>query len=146
MEVECKFSFLWPIIQGIMEQLGKVIVAPNVKTYNRYRLCILWNTTKKTPLRLNIKTKEMRSLRCQLHWGSFGGHCFRCGGLGHFMAECQQTPAVDVTKSHDDELMPESVLNVNEVLKSKEENLEKSKSVSLFWNIMTTIFKKEEMN
>ena len=129
-EVECKFSFLWPIIQGVMEQLGKVIVAPNAKAYNRYRLCMLWNTTKKRPLWLNIKTEEMRSFRCQLHWGSFAGHCFRCGGLGHFMAECQQTPAVEVTnKSHDDELMPESVLNVNEVLKSKEANVEKGKSV-----------------
>ena len=28
-------------IQGVMEQLGKVIVAPNSKTYNRYRLCML---------------------------------------------------------------------------------------------------------
>ena len=33
------------------------------------------------------------------------------------------------TKSHDDELMPESVLNVNEVLKSKDANVEKGKSV-----------------
>ena len=56
------------------------------------------------------------------------------------MAECQQTPAVEVTKkSHDDELMIESVLNVNEVMKSKVR-------VSLIWNIMTTIFKKGEMN
>ena len=112
-----------------MEQLGKVIVAPNAKANNRYRLCMLWNTTKKRPLWLNIKT-EMRSFRCQLHWGSFAGHCFRCGGLGHFMAECQQQPAVEVTnKSHDDELMPEFVLNVNEVLKSKETNVVKGKSV-----------------
>ena len=96
-EVECKFSFLWPIIQSVMEKLGKVIVAPNSKAHNRYRLCMLWNTTKKRPMWLNIKTEEMRSFRCQLHWGSFAGHCFKCGGLGHFMAECQQTPVVEVS-------------------------------------------------
>ena len=113
-----------------MEQLGKVIVAPNAKAYNRYRLCMLWNTTKKRPLWLNIKTEEMRSFRCQLHWGSFAGHCFRCGHLGHFMAECHQTPEMEVTNnSHGNELMPDSILNDNEVLKSKEANVEKGKSV-----------------
>jgi hypothetical protein len=30
-EVKCKFSFLWLIIQSIIEQLGKVLVAPNKK-------------------------------------------------------------------------------------------------------------------
>ena len=30
-EVECKFSFFWPIIQSVMEHFGKVIVAPNPK-------------------------------------------------------------------------------------------------------------------
>ena len=79
-----------------MEQLGKVIVAPNPKARNRYRLCMLWNTTKKRPLWLNIKSEEMRSFHCQLHWGSFAGHCFKCGELGHFMAECQQTPVGEV--------------------------------------------------
>ena len=129
-EVECKFSFLWPIIQGVMEQLGKVIVAPNAKAYNRYRLCMLWNTTKKRPLWLNIKTEEMRSFRCQLHWGSFAGHCFRCGHLGHFMAECHQTPEMEVTNnSHGNELMSDSILNDNDALKTKEANVEKGKSV-----------------
>jgi hypothetical protein len=49
-EVECKFSFLWPILQSVMEQLGKVIVVPNPKAHNRYRLSMLWNTTKKRPM------------------------------------------------------------------------------------------------
>ena len=129
-EVECKFSFLWPIIQGVMEQLGKVIVAPNAKAYNRYKLCMLWNTTKKRPLWLNIKTEEMRSFRCQLHWGSFAGHCFRCGGLGHFMAECPQTPVVEMTHtSHGDVLIPEYVTKDNEVPKTKELNVDKGKGV-----------------
>ena len=39
---------------------------------------------------VKYKSEEMRSFRCQLHWGSFAGHCFKCGELGHFMAECQQ--------------------------------------------------------
>ena len=66
-EVDCKFSFLWPIIQGVMELLGKVMVGPNAKADNRYKLRILWNTTKKRPMWLNIKTKEMKSFHCQLH-------------------------------------------------------------------------------
>jgi hypothetical protein len=41
----------------------------------------------------------MRSFRCKLHWGSFVGHCFKCGGLGHFMAECTRTPIVEVSNT-----------------------------------------------
>ena len=115
-----------------MQQLGKVIVAPNAKAYNRYKLCMLWNTIKMRPLWLNIKTEEMRSFRCQLHWGLFAGHCFKCGGLGLFMAECQQTPVVEVTNtSHGDVLILEYVTNDNEVLKPKEENVDKGKGVAI---------------
>ena len=46
------------------------------------------------------------------------------------MAECQQTQVVDVTNtSHGDMLMPEYVLNDNEVLKIKEANVGKGKGV-----------------
>ena len=116
-----------------MQQLGKVIVAPNAKAYNRYKLCMLWNTIKMRPLWLNIKTEEMRSFRCQLHWGSFAGHCFRCGGLGHFMAECQP-PVVEVnnTSHGDDMLIPKYVTNDNEVPKTKEANVNKGKGVAIF--------------
>ena len=124
-DVECKFSFLWPIIQRVMEQLGKVIVAPNPKTRNRYRLCMLWNTTKKRPLWLNIKSEEMWSFRCQLHWGSFVGHCFKCGELGHFMAECQQTPVGEVpsTTPFCDMVMLNQVQQEHERNKSQEVNI-----------------------
>ena len=130
-EVECKFSFLWPIIQRVMEQLGKVIVAPNPKARNRYRLCMLWNTTKKRPLWLNIKSEEMRSFRCQLHWGSFVGHCFKCGELGHFMAECQQTPVGEVPSTTPccDMVMLNQVQQEHERNKSQEANICKEHTI-----------------
>ena len=129
-EVECKFSFLWPIIHSVMEQLGKVIVAPNAKAHNRYRLCMLWDTSKKRPMWLNIKTEEMRSFRCQLHWGSFAGHCFKCGGLGHFMAECQQKPVVEGSNNIvSDMIVPEHIEKEKEVRGSKEVDGSKGKSV-----------------
>ena len=86
---------------------------------------------KRDLLWLNIKTEEMRSFLCQLHWGSFAGHCFRCGGLGHFMAECQQTSVVEVTNtSHGDELIPEYITNDNGVPKT-EANVGKGKGVAI---------------
>jgi hypothetical protein len=45
---------------------------------------------------LNIKLKKMQSFRYQLHWGSFVGHCFKCGELGNFMVECQRTLVSEV--------------------------------------------------
>ena len=82
-----------------MEQLGNVILAPNAKAYNIYRLCMLWNTIKTRPLWPNIKTGEMRSFRCQC----IGDHLPVI--VGHFMAECQQTPVVEVSNiSHGDVL------------------------------------------
>ena len=74
----------------------------------------------------------MRSFYWQLHWGSFAGHCFRCGGLGHFMAECQQTPLVEMTNtSHGDVLIPKYITNDNEVSKTKEANVDKGKGVAI---------------
>jgi hypothetical protein len=100
-----------------MEQLGKLIVAPNPKVRNRYRLCMLWITTRKRPMWLNIKSEEMWSLRCQLHWGSFVGHCFKCGELGDFISEWRQKLVGEVSNT------PSSVLVMsNQVEQEQERN------------------------
>ena len=67
-----------------------------------------------------------------MHWGSFAGHCFRGGGLGHFMAECPQTPVVEMTNtSHGDVLIPEYATKDNEMPKTKEPNVDKGKGVAI---------------
>ena len=77
--------------------------------------------------------EEMRSFCCQLHWGSFAGHCFQCNGLGHIMAECRKSLIVEVTDiTHGDMLVPKYVVNDNEVVKIKEGNVEKGKGVIIF--------------
>ena len=61
----------------------------------------------------------MRSFCCKLCWGSFAGHCFRCGGLGHFRAKRPQTSVVEMSNtSHGDVLIPEYVTKDNEGAKN----------------------------
>ena len=107
-----------------------MVVAPDPKARNRYRLCMLWNTTKKRPLWLNIKSEKMQSFCCQLHWGSFVDHCFKCGGLGHFMAECQQIPVGEGPNTPCcDMVMLNQVLQEHERNKSQEVNIGKENTI-----------------
>ena len=36
-----------------------------------------------------MNTPRMRRLCFTLNWETYAGNCFKCGHLGHFMAECQ---------------------------------------------------------
>ncbi|MCO5589079.1 hypothetical protein L7F22_043045 [Adiantum nelumboides] len=73
-----------------MQSLGKVLVPPRSRSNNRNRLCMLWNTAHPRPAWLRLKSQGMRHMHFRLHWGAFAGHCFQCGQLGHFMAECKR--------------------------------------------------------
>ena len=90
-EVECKHSTMWPLLHSTIEKLGKILVPPNANAMNRYRMCILWNTAIKRPGCLQIDRIGMPPMYFKLKWGTFAGHCFHCGELGHFMAECPHT-------------------------------------------------------
>ena len=37
-----------------------------------------------------MNTPGMKRLCFKLKWETFAGHCFGCGGWGHFMAECHR--------------------------------------------------------
>ena len=82
---------------------------------------------------VKYKSEEMRSFRCQLHWGSFAGHCFKCGELGHFMAECQQTPVEEVPSTTPccDMVMLNQVQQEHERNKSQEVNIYKEHTIVL---------------
>ena len=87
--VDCSNSFFWDLLPGLMSQIGKVLVAPHVNSLNKCRFCMLWDTSCKLPGWLSIDTSRFGRFRFKLQWETFAGHCFKCGKLGHFMAECQ---------------------------------------------------------
>ena len=108
--VDCNNSFFWDLLPELMSQIGKVLVAPHANSLNKCRFCMLWDTSCKLPGWLSIDTSRFGRFRFKLQWETFAGHCFKCGKLGHFMAECQY---------HDD-LSPE-----NYVKTKNKENVEK---------------------
>ncbi|MCO5555945.1 hypothetical protein L7F22_009489 [Adiantum nelumboides] len=89
-EVESCPAMYWPLLHEAMQSLGKVLVPPRSRSNNRNRLCMLWNTAHPPPAWLRLKSQGMRHMHFRLHWGAFAGHCFQCGQLGHFMAECKR--------------------------------------------------------
>ena len=100
-EVQCQNSVVWPLLTSSMEKLGKVLVPPRANAQNRYRLCLLWNTTKKRPTSISLCPIGLPFMRFKLNWGTFAGHCFKCGVLGHFMAECPRKE-MNVIGKHSD--------------------------------------------
>ena len=109
-EVECNQSTMWPLLCSTIAKLGKVVVPPNANAVNRYRMCILWNTKRKRPGCLHIERAGMPPLYFRLKWGIFAGHCFHCGNLGHFMAECPQKVVEEDTIAP--VMVPEDIVNV----------------------------------
>ena len=101
-EVECTYSVVWPILRSAMEKLGKILVPPSANAQNRYRMCILWNTAIKRPSCLQIACSGMPPMYFRLKWGTFAGHCFHCGVLGHFMAEYPQKRSNVVEVVHEE--------------------------------------------
>ena len=87
-EVECIYLVVWPILRSTMKKLGKILVPPSANAQNLYMMYILWNTAIKRPSCLQIACFGMPPMYFRLKWGTFVGHCFHCGVLGHFMAEC----------------------------------------------------------
>ena len=71
-----------------MSQIGKVLVV-HVNSLNKCRFCMLWDTSCKLAGWLSIDTSQFGRFHFKLQWETFAGHCFKCGKLGHFMAEFQ---------------------------------------------------------
>ena len=70
--------------------MGKVLVSPHANATNKYRFCVLWDTSRKRPGWVRMNTHGMKSLCFKLKWETFASHCFGCGVWGHFMAEFQR--------------------------------------------------------
>ncbi len=86
--VDCNHSFLWSLLPELMAKIGKVLVAPQPHSSNKRRFCMLWDTSCKRPGWVRMNVPGMRRLCFKLHWETYAGHCFKCGQLGHFVAEC----------------------------------------------------------
>lgn len=82
-------AMYWPLLHDAMQSLGKVLVPPRSRSNNRNRLCMLWSTSRPRPPWLRLTAPGMRCMHFKLRWGAFAGHCFQCGQLGHFIAECK---------------------------------------------------------
>ena len=60
--VECKHAFLCPLVPELMSQIGKVLVLPDANATNKWRFCVLWDTSRKRPGWVHINTHGMKSL------------------------------------------------------------------------------------
>ena len=93
---------VWPMLRSTMENLGKILVPPSANAQNQCRMCILWNNAIKRPSCLQIACSGMPPMYFRFKWGTFAGHCFHCGVLGHFMAECPEKRSNVVEVVHEE--------------------------------------------
>ncbi|MCO5582025.1 hypothetical protein L7F22_035915 [Adiantum nelumboides] len=88
-EIQNCLAMYWPLLHDAMQSLRKVLVPPRARSNNRNKLCMLWSASRPCPPWLRLSKPGMRCMHFKLRWGAFAGHCFHCGQLGHFMAECK---------------------------------------------------------
>ena len=88
--MDCKHSFILPLLLELMSQVGRGLVFPHANATNKCRSCVLiWDTSRKRLGWVCINTPIMKILCFNLKWETFSCYCFGCGEWGHFMAECQ---------------------------------------------------------
>ena len=66
-----------------------MLVPPHANATIKCLFCVLWDTSRKRPDWVRMKTLGMKILCFKFIWETFASHCFGCGEWGHFMAECQ---------------------------------------------------------
>lgn len=94
-------SYLWPCIKEITASLGQVLYAPTIKSPNRNKACLLWNTEKPFPGTIELDIPQIGSILLYLKWGNLTGACFHCHKVGHFSRNCPtMSQQVDLIPSY----------------------------------------------